>query len=154
MKRPRNSLLPILGALLATGVLAGAGPAQNGVTGRAGNFSSAEYFAPPHPLQMKSRLSGAEARPVSGGLLVIQELKLETFNTNGLVEVIVTAPDCVYDTQAGVARSAGHLRLETGDGASHIEGDGFLWRQDSSLLTISNNVRTVIKTPAEIKTGL
>ena len=40
MKCPRNSLLPILGALLATGVLAGAGPAQNGVTGRAGNFSA------------------------------------------------------------------------------------------------------------------
>ena len=36
--------------------------------------------------QMKSRLSGAEAQPEPGGLLVIKQLKLETFNPNGKPE--------------------------------------------------------------------
>ena len=51
----------------------------NGVQ-HASDFTSVEYFEPPHQQQMKSRLSGAEAQPQAGGLLVIKQLKLETFN--------------------------------------------------------------------------
>ena len=103
---------------------------------------------------MKSRLSGAEAQPLAGGLLAIKQLKLEMFNTNGVLEMVVKAPDCVYDTQSGTASSAGHLRVESADGKSHVEGDGFLWRQASQLLTISNNVQSVIEIAPEKKTGL
>jgi len=46
------------------------------------------------------------------------------------------------------------LRLETGDGQSHVEGDGFLWRQTNQLLTISNNVQSVIETAPKKKSGL
>jgi hypothetical protein len=38
---------------------------------------------------MKSRLSGASAQPEPGGLLVIQQLKLEMFNTNGSPQAVV-----------------------------------------------------------------
>ena len=55
------------------------------------------------------------------------------------------APECVYDTLNGVANSPGHLQLRTGDGNFRVEGDGFLWRQDDALLTISNHVHTVIE---------
>ena len=131
-----------------------AASAQQKVAGRASNFSTVEYFESPHQQMMKSRLSGAEARPMPGGRLEIKELKLELFNTNGTPAMVVRAPHCVYDTQQGEANSPGQLRLETGDGDSHIEGDGFLWRQGSSLLTISNNVRTVIDNPTEKKSSL
>ena len=97
---------------------------------------------------MKSRLSGAEAQPQTGGLLVIKQLKLETFTLDGKLEMIVNAPECVYDTFNHVANSTGHLQLQAGDGKFHVEGDGFLWRQDDSFLTISNHVYTVIKTSA------
>jgi len=38
-----------------------------------------------------------------------------------------------------------YMALQTGDGKFHVEGDGFLWRQNDQLLIISNNVHTVIK---------
>jgi hypothetical protein len=154
MKIQLNRAILILSAMAASGFFAAVVRAQQNMAGHANNFSSVEYFEPPHQQQMKSRLSGAEARPLAGGLLVITELKLEIFDTNGAPEVVIKAPHCVYDTQKGLANSPGHLWLETGDGDSHVEGDGFLWRQSSSFLTISNNVRTVIEKTSETKAGL
>ena len=123
---------------------------QNGVQ-HASDFTSVEYFEPPHQQQMKSRLSGAEAQPQAGGLLVIKQLKLETFTVDGKPEMIVNAPECVYDTFNRVASSPGHLQLRIGDGKIRTEGDGFLWRQDDSFLTISNNVRTAIENSPAMK---
>jgi hypothetical protein len=154
MKSQLNKTLLLLSVLVSWGVIAVAGDSQQNMTGRANNFSSVEYFEPPHQQMVKSRLSGAEARPQAGGLLVITQLKLEIFASNGVPEVVIKAPHCVYDTQKGEANSAGHIWLETGDGNSHVEGDGFLWRQNNSLLTISNNVRTVIERKSETKAGL
>jgi hypothetical protein len=128
--------------------------AQQAAAGHASDFSSIEYYEAPHRQQMKSRLSGAEASPQAGGLLAIKQPKLEMFNTNGATEAVVEAPDCVYDTMAGVASSAGHLQLRTGDENLRIEGDGFLWRQTNQWLTISNHVQTVIKGVLESKTSL
>ena len=112
----------------------------------ASDFTSVEYFELPHQRQMKSRLSGAEAQPQAGGLLVIKQLKLETFNVDGKPELIVSAPECIYDTFNHAANSPGHLQLQSGDGKIRTEGDGFLWRQNDSSLTISNHVRTTIET--------
>ena len=43
------------------------------------------------------------------------------------------------------------LKLQTGDGKYRVEGEGFLWRQSDSFLTISNHVRTVIEVSPEKK---
>ena len=118
------------------------------------DFSSVEYYDPPHALQMKSRMSGASASPQPGGLLVIKQLKLEKFGTNGVTEAVVEAPDCVYDSLNGVASSPGHLQMRSGDGNLHIDGEGFLWRQADRWLTISNRQQTVIEGALESKTGL
>lgn len=116
-----------------------------------GGFTSVEYFPQPNQTRMKSRLAGAEAQPLPGGLLVIKQLKLETFTTNGSPQAVVEAPECIYDTVHDMANSAGHLQLQSGDGKIRTEGDGFLWRQDDSFLTISNNVRTAIENSPAIK---
>jgi hypothetical protein len=144
-------ILSVLVALLSCGPRGWSQP--NGVK-HASDFTSVEYFASPHQQQMKSRLSGAEAQPQAGGLLVIKQLKLETFTMDGKAEFIVEAPECVYDTQKNAANSSGHLQLRTGDGKFHVAGEGFLWRQNDSFLTISNQVRTVIETGPAEKTGL
>jgi hypothetical protein len=117
---------------------------QNGIQ-HASDFTSTEYYGPPNQQQVKSILSGAEALPQPGGLLVIKHLKLEVFGLDGKLEWVVEAPECVYDTFKGVANSPGHLEVRTGDGKFHVEGEGFLWRQSDSFLTISNNVRTVVE---------
>src|SRR5277367_2195576 len=153
MKIKLNSAILILSAFMALEFFAVAIKAQQSTASHASDFSSVEYFEPPHQTLMKSRMSGAEAQPLSGGLLVIKQLKLETFDTNGAPGLIVKSPECVYDTLHGVANSPGHLRLETADASSHVEGDGFLWRQTDSFLTISNNVQTVIEPEPKKKTG-
>ncbi len=113
--------------------------------GHASDFTSVEYYPAPNQTQIKTRLSGSEAQPEAGGLLVVKQLKLESFSTNGNPQAMVEAPECIYDTLHNTANSAGHLELRSGDGRIRTEGDGFLWRQNDSFLTISNHVRTVIE---------
>ncbi len=153
MKNKLNIGLLILPLLAALGFCAVR--AQQATTGRANDFTSVEYFEPPHQMLIKTRLTGAEARPLAGGkLLAITQLKLETFDSNGVPGMIVKAPHCIYDSAKGVANSPGHLRLESADGNSYVEGDGFLWLQPSEKLYISNNVNSVFETASKGKAGL
>jgi hypothetical protein len=154
MKVKLNNAVLAVSAFMALIFFAVAVRAQQNGASHASDFSSVAYFEAPHERQMKSRLSGAEAQPLSGGLLAIKQLKLETFNTNGSPAMVVEAPECVYDTLKGEASSPGHLQLRTGDGVFRVAGDGFLWRQNDSSLTISNQVRTVIENASEKKSVL
>jgi hypothetical protein len=138
----RNAkLFPLIaGALMISSM-----HAQETPVGHASDFTSVEYYPAPNQTQIKTRLSGSEAQPEAGGLLVVKQLKLESFSTNGNPQAMVEAPECIYDTLHNTANSAGHLQLRSGDGRIRTEGDGFLWRQNDSFLTISNHVRTVIE---------
>jgi len=124
------------------------GRAQPSGVQRASDFTSVEYFEPPNQQQMKSRLSGAEAQPLAGGLLAIRQLKLETFDAGGKPEMIVNAPECVYDQLSGTASSAGRLQVQY-QGKIRVAGEGFLWRQSDSFLTISNRISTVLQFGSE-----
>ncbi len=148
IREPRERKWACVG-FTACAVLMGAlaGVAQQTPVGHATDFTSESYFEPPHEQQVKLRLSGAEASPLPGGLLDVKKLKVETFNEAGKPEVIVRAPQCTYAPLDGVANSAGALELQTGDGRFRVAGEGFLWRQSASSLTISNRVRTMIDVP-------
>jgi hypothetical protein len=158
MKMKCVQLMLLAAVMLAgckkSGDIAANAPAPKDAAGHTRDFTYVDYFPQPNQTQMKSRLSGAEAQPLPGGLLAIKLFKLETFNTNGGPQVVVEAPECVYDTANNTAYSAGHLQLLSSDGKIRTEGDGFLWRQDDSFLTISNHVRTVIETGSEMNIGL
>ena len=121
--------------------------AQQLPVGHATDFTSNQYFEPPNGQVVKMRLSGAEALPLPGGLLDIRQLRVETFALDGQTQVVVRAPQCSYSPFDGVANSAGHMELQSGDGKIRVEGEGFLWRQTGSSLTISNHVRTLIDMP-------
>ena len=137
----RTLVAAILLLLAATGV-----SAQTNILSHASDFTSVEYYPPPNQQQVKSRLSGAEAQPLPGGLLAIKQLKLEVFRPNGDPEIVVNAPECIYNQFEGTASSPGRLEVQTGDSRIRVEGEGFSWRQNDSFLTISNQVRTIIKT--------
>ncbi|HUE36058.1 MAG TPA: hypothetical protein VMO20_01605 [Candidatus Acidoferrum sp.] len=141
MTNAKTTIAAILFLLSAMGSRA----QQIPVGGDATDFSSVEYYQAPHQQQIKSRMSGAEAEPQEGGLLLIKQLKLEAFDENGKLQFVITAPECVYDPVKGVATSSGELHMRTGDEQLRIDGTGFLWRQSDSLLTISNQVQTVIE---------
>lgn len=154
MKFKLNNAVLILSICFALTFVAAMVHAQQDTSGHANDFTSVEYFEAPRQTMIKSRLSGAQAQPLAGGLLEIQQLKLETFDSNGVPEMVIKAPHCVYDTLNGVASSPGHLRMESADGSSHVDGDGFLWLQSSKTLYISNNVQSVFETVSKGKTGL
>jgi hypothetical protein len=145
MKNSRNhfEFLVLICALVLAAVSRGI--AQPVGVGGANDFTSVEYFDAPHAQQIRSRVSGAQGLPQPGGRFVIKQFKLEMFTEDGKPEWIVTAPECVYDSMNYTANSAGPLQLQTGDGKVRVDGDGFLWRQNDSFLTISNNVQTVIE---------
>lgn len=122
------------------------------VGGTATDFSAVQYFEAPHLQQIKSRLSGAQAQPLPGGLLLIKQIKLETFDTNGKPQLIANAPECIYNPSTGVANSPGEVHMRTGNGQLRMDGQGFLWREQESFLTISNRIRTILETmPAKTR---
>jgi hypothetical protein len=129
------------------------GRAQSNALQHASSFVSTEYYGATNQHKVKSILSGVEAVPQPGGLLLIKQLKLEIYDPAGGLQWVVNAPECVYDTFNGVANSPGPLQVQSGDGKFHIQGEGFLWRQSDSFLTISNNVRTVVEPGAKMMFG-
>ena len=122
--------------------------------GHTRDFTSVKYYDAPNATRMKTRLSGAEAQPLSGELLAIKQPKLESFSTNGSLQAVIEAPECIYDMQSNTVNSAGHLRMQSGDGRIRVEGDGFLWRQNDSFLTISNHHHTMIESAPGMNIGL
>jgi hypothetical protein len=118
--------------------------AQMPIASGATDFNSVQYYKAPHQQDIECLFSGAEAEPLPGGLLLIKQAKIEKFYLTGKLQVVAEAPECVYDPVNNVANSAGEVHVRTGDGKLKIDGEGFLWRQNDSLFTISNQVETVI----------
>lgn len=104
----------------------------------------------------KTLFTGRDANRVAGEQILISEFGLRTFrdgDTNQ-VELIVSAPECLFDRATFLARSPGRLTVQTATTNFFIEGEGFLWQQTNSHLDISNSVHTVIhRDPPKGATG-
>jgi hypothetical protein len=124
--------------------------AQPALLGAARNFSMSEYFDPPNETKMKTLILGAEAQPLPGGRYLIKQMRLELFTETGVRQMIVEAPECVYDGAKRTADSAGPMHAFSDDENLSLTGVGFLWRQDDSKITISNKVHTVIRNTGKI----
>lgn len=150
MRKPglHKSILSVV-ALVGMLVLALVLPisrAQQPLGGKIKNFTAgSDFYPPPHQAQMKALLQGAEAQLQASQLVAVTQLKLQTFRQDGLRELIVQAPECLYDAEQRQASSAGPLRVQSGNEKMSIEGEGFLFRQTNSSLIISNQVHTVIE---------
>ncbi len=105
----------------------------------------AEYHDPPYERQMKSLLECGKGLPQGPGRYLVSDVKLQTFRQDGQAELVVTTPECLYDTASRSVSSAGPLRVETADGKFSIEGEGFRYQQTNSSLFISNKVHTVVQ---------
>lgn len=111
-------------------------------------FTLNQYYEPPDDRQMEMKMTGASTSPLPDGVQDIRDLRIEYYNKTNVLKQIVIAPQCNYSMFDGIASSAGHLEIRTGDGGMVTTGDGFWWRMDDNLLIISNNVHTVIKAGA------
>ncbi len=98
--------------------------------------------------RITSLLTGDQAIPQSNGMILVKGARLETYKYNGeqrKVDLIMEAPTCFFEFRTRVASSSGPMRVFRADGGAVLEGRGFFWRQNPSLLVISNNVRTITK---------
>ncbi len=121
----------------AEGAALGLGGVQKG-------FKAAEFFGPPNETRMQSLLKAETVQPYSDKLFLLSGLTLQTYRESGEAELLVKAPQCLYNQDAKSASSAGPLRVTTADGKFSIEGEGFSLLQTNSSLVISNRVWTVI----------
>lgn len=133
----------LLAALLAP-VVSLAAQGNLGLSGIQKGFKAAEFFGPPNETRMQSLLQAEKVQPFSEKLFLLSGLTLQTYRENGEPELLIKAPQCLYDRDAKSASSPGPLRVTTADGKFSIEGEGFSLLQTSSSLNISNRVRTII----------
>jgi lipopolysaccharide export system protein LptA len=136
----------LLGALAVwLGLCPGHLPAQEPLAVKGRNFRAVpEYYPPPHEAQMKSLLEGAEAEQRSASQVLVTKAKLQTFAENGEPELVIETPQCLYDSQFHWVSSAASLHVRSADGRFSTDGEGFLWQQTNSSLTISNRVHTIV----------
>jgi hypothetical protein len=133
--------LALLGLFAATLVIAQS-PA---LLGQANKLRVPEFYPAPNQKQFKSLLQSATAQPISAEEVRATQVRVETFREDGTVESVVEAPECVYNFRSRTIRSAGPIEAHTGDGRMRIQGEGFQLTLTNKSLTISNNVRTVIR---------
>src|SRR5215831_6718533 len=61
------------------------------------NFKAApDFFDPPNEKQMRSLIQGVRWRH-EGSQTAVYDVKVQRFQTNGAVELIIEAPECFYD---------------------------------------------------------
>jgi hypothetical protein len=101
-----------------------------------------DYFEPPYQNQKKSLLAGAEAEFQTATIILLKQVRLETYQVTGEKELIVETPSCTFDLTRHMAFSNGPIKAQTGTGDLRVEGVGFSWRQ-----TQTNKIHTVIKRP-------
>ena len=139
--------------LLQLGALAFAGTAlfsllahaQPVSFGKGTNVKYRDYYDPPNQSKLRAVVQGSEAVPEGRSRVRMKNLHIESFHENGELESIVDAPDCIYDHESRTASSDGPMKARTADGRMRIEGTGFSLTLTNKSLTISNNVRTVMR---------
>ena len=72
-----------------------------------------ERYPAPNERQAKSLLEGSRAEPLPGGRLRVTDAKLQTFRTNGQVEMVVITPRCEYEQSTRSVGSEGPISVKT-----------------------------------------
>jgi hypothetical protein len=137
-----RAILLVVSALALSAWL-GAQVANPGVV--RGAFTFPEYD-PQNPGRLKSLLTGVGAKPLSGGQILLSELRFEAYASGGGTNLVIRGTNCVFDPKTRTACSPGWFDFRSGDGQLAIEGVGFTWYQSNSHLVVSNRVRALIHT--------
>src|ERR1043165_7743136 len=72
-----------------------------------------EYFDAPYQSQLRSLVQGSKAEKLGESQVQIWDAKVQQFQTNGQTELLIEAPQCVYDRVARTVTSAGPLHAQT-----------------------------------------
>lgn len=98
--------------------------------------------------RLRSLLMGDSMIAKGPGLMLVRGVRLETYAYDGdqrMVDLIVEAPECLFNLRTRVVSSAGPMKATRADGGLRLVGVGFEWKQQVSRLVVHNNVRTILK---------
>jgi len=92
---------------------------------------------------IKTQLKADFARVPPNGIIEALKVKVEFYNENGDVEVLMLSDDCRYDRESGQASSESSVYLERTDVV--ITGTGFTWDGKEQVIRILHDVTVVLK---------
>ena len=98
--------------------------------------------------RVTSMLSGEKAVPQRNGTVLIEGVRLETYqygNSGRKVDLIIETPQCFFNFRTRVVTSEGIMKMRRANGSAALVGRGFKWSQRTSELTITNSVRTIMR---------
>ncbi len=142
-RRPFCLPVVVLGVLaLGVAISARLGRAQPVLSGQ--GFKFAQYYEAPNETHIKASIEGAQGQQQPDGRWLITRAKYQTFSLTGEGELVVEAPECLFDPGQHSLSSAGPLNVRTADRGFALDGEGFLWQQTNSTLLVSNRVHTTV----------
>jgi lipopolysaccharide transport protein LptA len=99
----------------------------------------------------RMRVQG-DANTLGNGLWLIKTPHLETFKADGTADSIIDATESHFQqTGSGDLWGDKELKLRTADGRMSIQGVGFYWLASQSQLTVSNEVKAIIRRQAVLE---
>lgn len=103
------------------------------------------YVIERHPGgQTKVLLTAAQVAASSrtGDRVEATDVRLESYTEEGLLEGLLTTPDCRYDRNSNTVSSAATIALRRGDVA--ISGRGFEWNITQRVVRVLQDVKVII----------
>lgn len=139
--RPRDHVgTSVCVVLIAAGILTGQTPKNAPAVGRRISFYHKDGD------RNVAHFTAAEAVPQGSSFYLTRNFHMETFREqDGSEELLIDAPECLFDVTTKRASSPGPIRVRHADGLFILEGVGFQWDQENSRLVVSNQVHTVIQ---------
>jgi hypothetical protein len=117
------------------------------------NAAAAEKDAPIQELRLplefhaggalKSQLRAGLADVPSTGAIHAAEVRFEIFDPDGATNLVVTAEDCRFDRERGLATSETRVTLERADVS--IRGVGLEWELTNQMIRLRNDVEVVLR---------
>jgi hypothetical protein len=132
--------------LLVAGAVVAQSPAQAPAAGANGEIQG-WTFALRDGARLLAKFGGATARPAAVGEFDVQALHVETFRGDGELDLVADAPACrvTLGGDGFLVTSPGPLKLAQENGRFAVESEGFRWDHAAGKLTLSNNVRTLLR---------
>ncbi len=93
--------------------------------------------------RLQSRLSGELARLMPNGKVDITGLRVEFYDDERQVEMVVTAETCLYDQTTRNASSDAHIRIARDNMV--ITGRGFVWEAEEERFEIHDEAKVVFR---------
>ena len=119
-------------------------------------FKQTVNFDAPYFMLKKLEIRGrTDSSALTENGLLIKDFEIYTYrlitndpaHATNAFDMIVSAPECLFNRNEASGSSDGPLTAQTADGRFLIQGTGFLWQQKgtNASLTISNKVFTTVK---------